>query len=176
MIKKTTFIRFMVLVVITLVTILVLKTNTQFQTVFYKYVYDHNISFASINEWYQSKFGSPLPFSKYFDKTQTVFQEQLKYKEASLFKDGVCLSIDNHYLVPSLEGGIVTFIGEKEGYGKTVIIEQANGIAVWYSNLEEINLKLYDYIQKGDLIGQASEFLYLVFYKDGDALDYKEYI
>lgn len=49
--------------------------------------------------------------------------------------------VSNNYLVPTLESGIVVFMGEKEGYGKTIIIEQINGIDVWYSNIEGKILK-----------------------------------
>ena len=75
-----------------------------------------------------------------------------------------------------MDSGIVIFIGDKEGYGKTVIVQQENGVDVWYSNLEEINVKLYDYIKKGNLIGMVNQNLYLVFIKNGDVIDYKEYI
>jgi len=176
MIKKSTAIRFLILVVITICTILILKFNPQFKTAFYKYVYNDNISFAMINSWYQSKFGSPLPFSKLFDDSLPVFNEHLKYNEASIYKDGVRLGVGPEYLVPALDGGIVVFTGEKEGYGKTVIIEQADGIAVWYSNLEEINVQLYDYLSKGNLVGLVNNDLYLVFYQNGEALDYQERI
>lgn len=176
MIKKSTAIRFLILVVITICTVLILKFNPQFKTTFYKHVYNDNISFAMINNWYQSKFGSPLPFSKWFDDSATVFNEQLKYSGTSIYKDGVRLEVGSEYLVPALDSGIVVFTGEKEGYGNTVIIEQADGIAVWYSNLEEINVKLYDYLSKGNLVGLANNDLYLVFYKNGEALDYQDRI
>ena len=105
-----------------------------------------------------------------------VFNEQLKYSEASIYKDGVSLKVGYDYLVPALDSGIVIFIGEKEGYGKTVIIQQENGIDVWYSNLKEVNLQLYDYIKDGNLIGSVDENLYLIFIKNGEVIDYQEYI
>lgn len=176
MIKKTTFFKFVILVILTVVTIFVLKFNSEFKINFYKYVYEDSISFAKINNWYKSKFGSSLPFSDYFEEVTPVFNEQLKYNSSSIYKDGVSLEVGYDYLVPALDSGIVIFIGEKEGYGKTVIIQQENGIDVWYSNLKEINLQLYDYIKDGSLIGSVDENLYLVFIKNGEVLDYQEYI
>ena len=68
-------------------------------------------------------------------------------------------------------------MGEKEGYGNTVIIEQVNGIDVWYANIKSNDIKMYDYIEKGNLIGEANgKKLYMVFQKQGVYLDYKEYI
>ena len=48
---------------------------------------------------------------------------------------------------------------------------------MFYANIEPINLKLYDYIEKGSLLGEAkNNKLYLVFSKDGKYLNYKDYI
>ena len=175
MIKKSTALKFLVLVILTILNLILLK-NDQFKTNFYKYVYEDNISFAKINKWYQDKFGSSLPFSKYFETITPVFNEKLNYKEANKYKDGVSLLVEDNYLVPAIDSGIVIFIGEKEGYGNTIIIQQENGIDLWYSNLKEINLKLYDYVKDGSLIGVSNSNLYLVFYKDGEVIDYQEYI
>lgn len=175
MIKKSTALKFLILVILTMITLILLKNN-QFKTIFYKYVYNENINFASINKWYESKFGSSLPFSKYFEDVTPVFNEKLNYKEKNKYKDGVALTVDDDYLVPALDSGIVIFIGEKEGYGNTIIIQQENGVDLWYSNLKEINLKLYDYIKEGSLIGVSNSSLYLVFTKDGEVVDYQEYI
>lgn len=170
-------VKLIITIVLTIVSLIILKTSTTFKTGFYKYVYDSNISFASINNLYQKYFGSPLPFKDWFDYTKPVFNEQLTYKSSEDYKEGVKLDVDTNYLVPLLESGIVIFVGEKEEYGNTVIVQQANGIDVWYSNLGEINVKLYDYLEKGSLLGETFENnLYLVFIKDGEVLDYKKYI
>lgn len=170
---KTIFI-----IIVTLITLIFLKSNQKFRNNFYKYVYVDNISFASVNNWYNSKFGSPLPFSDFFSSNETVpvFNEKINYNGLFKYKDGVALEIDYDYLIPALNSGIVIFVGEKEGYGKTVIVQQENGVDVWYSNVNQINVKLYDYIKKGSLIGNASENLYLVFYKNGEIVNYEEYI
>lgn len=177
MLKKYVY-KIVFLIIITLVVLISLKSNQNFRTSFYKYVYTENISFASINNWYTTKFGSPLPFSDFINYNDTipVFNETIRYKEANKYKDGVALTVDYQYLIPSLDSGIVIFVGEKEGYGKTVIVQQENGVDVWYSNVNEINVKLYDYIKKGSLIGSVDKTLYLVFIKNGDIVDYKEYI
>ena len=70
---------------------------------------------------------------------------------------------------------MVIYIGNKDDYGSTVVIEQTDGVEVWYSNVTT-NLKMYDYIEKGTNIGEANNTLYLVFKKDGDILNYEDYI
>lgn len=168
----------LVLVCLTLVTLITLKANPKFQKTFYQYVFEENITFAKINKWYESKFGSAIPFSNIIkEKTKTVFNEKLEYKEASKYEDGVKLIVDNNYLIPVIESGIVVFIGDKDNYKNTIIIQQINGIDVWYSNVTSTNLKLYDYVEKGSLIGETiNNELVLIFKKDGKVIDYQEYI
>ena len=68
-------------------------------------------------------------------------------------------------------------IGEKEDYGSTIIVEQTNGIDVFYGNININNINMYDYVKKGSLIGEVkTDKFYLVFFKDGKYLNYKDYI
>lgn len=140
-------------------------------------VFKNNISFATINSWCKNKLGGILPFDKVVAPDVSVFNEKLTYKKQSLYKDGVKLTVEDNYLVPIIESGIVVFMGEKEEYGQTVIVQQVNGIDVWYSNVDTSNISLYQYLTKGNLLGEAkSNYIYMVFQKDGKFLDYKEYI
>lgn len=170
--------RLLILIILTLITLIGLKANTKFRTFFYKYVFDTNFSFAKVNDLYERYLGSPIPFKEVFkDKTTPVFNEKLKYKESNKYKDGVKLVVDNNYLVPVLNKGIVIFIGDKDEYKNTVIIQTGDGVDVWYSNVSNVNVKLYDYVKEGSLIGETiDDNLYLVFKKNGVILDYKEYI
>ena len=109
------------------------------------------------------------------EKVLLVFNETLKYSDQTLYKDGVALTVENNYLVPILENGMVIFVGEKEGYNKTVIVEQVDGLEIWYGNLENINVNLYDYVEKGNLIGEITDnTLYLVYKKDGEVIKYDD--
>ena len=166
-------------VIITLITLITLKSNNKLRTQFYEKVYNKNFSFATINKLFKDKFGSPIPFSDVIEKKETkaVFNEKLVYKEKSKYLDGVKLSVSKNYLVPTLENGIIVFIGEKENYGNTVIIEQVDGVDVWYSNINVSNVKLYDYLDKGSFIGEVKDTnLYMVFKREGKVLNYEDYI
>lgn len=165
-------------VILVLATLIFLKAKPELKQTFYSNVYEKNISFATINSIYERYAGSSLPFKDLIDKpTSTVFNESLIYTETHKYLDGVKLIVEENYLVPSLDSGLVVFIGEKENYGNTIIIQQSNGIDVWYSNLDSITVSMYDYVDQGKLIGEvSSKELYLVFKKDGKVLDYKEHI
>lgn len=168
----------LLVVFLTLLVLIFMKKDPQFKTDFYKFVYNSHFSFATFNDVYEKYMGNPLPFKDLLVQgTEPVFNEQLVYKETNIYKDGVELKVDKNYMVPALDSGIVVFIGDKDDYKNTVIVQQANGIDVWYSNVSADNLKLYDYIEKGSLIGEVkTDSLYMVFKKDGKVLDYKDYI
>lgn len=158
-------------------TLIVMKVNKDSKTFIYENVYNQNLQFASASELYQKYLGNILPLGSIEKKDTPVFQEKLAYEEDNLYKDGGVLKVGNQYMVPLLESGIIVFMGEKEGYGQTVIVQQVNGIDVWYGNIEATNVKMYDYVEKGEMIGQTlTDQLYLVFQKEGKFLDYKEYI
>lgn len=170
-------IRCMLTVIIVLITLIAIKTNNDIKKIITKNVYETNFKFGKAKELYQKHFGNILPIEKVVKEEKPVFNEKLTYKKENSYKDGVALTVDNNYMIPTLESGVIVFIGEKEEYGKTIIIEQINGIEVFYANIEPINLKLYDYIEKGSLLGEAkNNKLYLVFSKDGKYLNYKDYI
>ena len=171
-------IKFLIMVILTLTTLIVLKKNPKLKSKFYMEIYENNISFASINYFYKNTFGSPIPFSEYFeDKTTPVFNEKLKFYNSDDYLDGVKLIVSKNYLVPSLESGMVVFIGDKDNYPNTIIVEQVNGVDVWYSNVENINVNLYDYIDKGSLLGSTiTDELYLVYKKNGEVLNYNDYL
>ncbi len=166
--------------ILVLAVLIVTKNSDKFKAIIKQNVYDKNFSFASVNKLYTKYLGSALPFKdlKIFkDNVETTFNEKLEYKESSKYLEGVKLTVDKNYLVPIQESGLVVFSGEKEGYGNIIIIQQVNGIDMWYGNLENVNVKLYDYVEKGNLLGEVKdETLYLVYQKDGKYIDYKEYI
>lgn len=169
--------RVLVTVVIFLVGMILVKSDAHIKSSILKNVYDTNFKFTEIKKIYQKYFGNILSIDQIALDEKQVFQEKLTYQQANRYLDGVKLKVSDNYMVPALESGIVIFMGEKEGYGNTVVIEQVDGIDVYYSNLSTDGIKLYDYVEKGKLLGEAQDKkLYLVFQKDGSYLDYREYI
>ena len=171
--------KFLITIIITLVTLITLKSSTKIKTLFYENVLDKNISFAAFNKLFKDKFGKPIPFSNIIEKNETkqVFSEKLSYTEKSKYLDGVKLKVSKNYMVPNIENGIIVFIGEKENYGNTIIVEGTDGVDIWYSNISSNSLKLYDYLKKGDLIGEAKDdYIYLVYKKEGKVLNYEDYL
>lgn len=168
--------RLLITGLLTVICLIVLKKDVSLKQFFYDKFLSTNFNFSYVNNLYQKYFGSSVPFGNLFHDTQSVFNEKLSYDSYDTYLDGVSLNVDDNYLVPALDSGLVIFMGDKDGYGKTVIIQQSNGIDVWYGNLSDISVKMYAYVSAGDFIGGCDKNLYLVFKKDGKVLDFKKYI
>lgn len=173
---KNIVLRVLITIIVTLILLIGFKMNNNFKKTFYHYVYEENFPFSVVKNFLQEKFGTSLTFDKIVTDEE-VFNEKLSYKDKSLYHDGVKLTVSSEYMIPSLESGIVVYIGEKENYKQVVIVQQMNGVDVWYGNIKQANVKLYDYVEKGSLIGQIdNKTLYLVFQKEGKFVDYQSYL
>ena len=163
---------FVVLLIFSLGTLLI-KNDNNIKNKIYKKIYNNNLSFAYFKNSYNKYIGNIIPFKNIFVQRK-VFSQKLQYKTLSKYNKGVKLTLSDNYPIPVLKGGIVIFNGRKD-YKNTIIIQQSDGIDVWYSNIANTNLKLYDYIEDDAIIGEAkNNKLYLTFYKDGIEIDYKE--
>lgn len=171
-------IRCMALVAIFLIMAIFCKSNQVFKDYIVTNVYTKNFKFTKIKNIYDKYLGGIVPLEKLSkEATVPVFNEQLEYNSLEEYYDGVKLEIKNNYLVPIIKSGMVVFIGDKDNYGKTIIIEGIDNIDIWYGNMETINVSLYDYVEAGSLLGTPKDNnLFLVYEKDNKYLDYNEYL
>lgn len=166
--------RTLISILISLLLLIGIKKDSRWKEWVYEKVYSEHLPFLEIGKWYQNLFGTTFPFSKYID-TKPVFQETLTYQSKEPYLDGVKLKVEDTYPVPVLETGLVIFVGEKEGYGNVVIVEQLDGLDCWYGNLTQVDVKLYDYIEAGTLLGISKQYLYLVYKEEGEIIPYEKY-
>jgi len=142
-----------------------------------EYVYEDSIKFTKINKWYQDNIGKIIPDVKTTDSNMVFSSDDLKKNKYEKHLDGIKIELNKNEPISILYGGIVVFIGEKDEYGNTLIIQGNDGIDYWYGNITNINVNLYDYLEKDTLVGEANDnYIYLVLEKDGKYLDYDEYI
>ena len=165
--------KFMLAIIFFLVSVIFTNMSDKNLLLYKEYVLTESLPFTKIKGWYEELFGEVLPKS---DNTQTVMSGKLVYKEIKDYQDGEVLTVSSKALVNSLTSGVVVFLGEKDGYGNTVIIQGIDGVDIWYGNLENVSVTLYDYIEEGTVIGGIKdEFLYLVIKKDNEFIKYEDY-
>ena len=169
--------RSMIALIMLLLLLIAAKSNKHYKNIIISNIYEKNISFAKIKKLYNKYLGGIEPLDKTINKVTPVFEEKLSYNNQSKYHDGVKLEVDNNYLVPVIKEGMIIFIGEKENYGNVVIIEGVDGINTWYGNMDKISSKLYDYVETGAYLGTTKDnILYLVYQKDGQFLNYEDYL
>jgi len=166
----------LVLIIIFLITLIIIKEDSSLKSKIEEEIYSKSFKFTKVRTIYEKYFGNILSLENETTDTSQVFNEKLIYTRANSYKDGVKLSVSDNYLVPVLESGIIIYVGEKDGLN-TIIVERVDGIETYYGNINIGNYKLYDYVEQGQTLGETiSNELYLYFIKDGEKLDYKNYI
>lgn len=170
-------VKLLITITLFLIGAILVKKDDKYKDYIYENIFNKNLSFTELKKTYNKYLGGIFPIEKIVTNTEPVFKENLAYKDKSKYLDGVKLTVDNNYLVPVLESGLVVYIGEKEGYGNTIIIEGMDGIDLWYGNILTTSIKLYDYVEKGSLLGEVKDTnLYLVYTKESKYLNYEEYL
>ncbi len=165
--------KFMIAIIFFLISIIFTNYSDKNLLLYKEYVFTESLPFTKLKGWYEDLFGEVLPTQ---DNTQTVFNGKLVYKDISEYYDGEKLLVSKNTLVNNITSGVVVFSGEKDNYGNTVIIQGIDGVDIWYGNLENVSVSLYDYIEANTVIGETKdEYLYLVIKKDNEYIKYENY-
>lgn len=148
------------------------KNNDYNKELIKEKVFERNIPFQRIKGVYEKYFGKVLSVSKESKEIEPVFKETIQYKSKESIENGIKLQVEDNYLVPSIESGIIINIGED-----AIVMEQIDGIEVTYKELEKGSFTLYDYIEKGEIIGKTTNReLILTFQKNGEFINYQDYL
>jgi stage IV sporulation protein FA len=133
---------------------------------FMREVMTREFNFAGLSQWYQQHVGAtpvilPAFFANHPQKEEThrdAWIVPAKGKIILPFADkrtGIVLRMQAAAEVVAATEGWVTFAGQKEGFGNTVIIQHANGMETWYGWLQNLRIKEKDWVQGGQPIGQV---------------------
>ncbi len=105
------------------------------------HVYMDNFSFAQIENWYNKYIGGI--FSSNDDEvTQVFFRNHSIYFFGTVLRWGSFESIIWKCRGKSFLSGIIVSIGETEHYGNTIVVEQVDGVSVWYGNVDVSDVKV----------------------------------
>jgi len=165
--------KFLLAIIFLLCSVIYTNLSSDNKERYKNYVLNESIHFTKIESMYEKLFGRVLPKDT---GTLPVSGGKLIYKSINKYNDGEVLEVNNKSIINTLMNGIVVYIGDKDTYGNTVIIQGVDGVDIWYGNLENVSVKLYDYIEKDMVIGNTlDDKLYLVMKKDDKYLTYEDY-
>ncbi len=168
---KSLFIRVLVSIILFLGISIFVNYSDKNLLLFKKNFYDRTLSFSKFTKVYNKYFGQVLPKAEEMqvNKNELSYTDAIKYEEGALLNDVTS--------VTPFKSGIVVFIGEKDKYNNTIIIQGMDGIDYWYGNVNDVSIKLYDYIESNNIIANAKDNkLYVVFKKNGEVLNFEEFI
>lgn len=138
-----------------------------------------DFNFEGAAAWYEARFGKlptvlpalsttnkavPASTAKGTTGWQTSWK-MVKPFEPTNAKIVVNTGIDGQVTIG--ETGWVTFVGEKPGFGSTVIVRLTKGREVWYGNMEQVQVAVNEWLQPGQVVGMArkvndtSRYLYV---------------
>lgn len=170
------FTRTLVAVIVVLISAIYVNASDKNLKSYKENLFEKSLSFNKVSSAYNKVFGNVMPLELDKGTTKSVFNEGISYSDIIKYENGYKLTLTNN-MVTSLYDGIVVFVGEKEGYGNTIIVQGSNGVDIWYGNVTNVGVSLYDYIDKDTMLGESIDSnLYLVFNKENQFLGYEEYL
>ncbi|MEZ5316942.1 MAG: peptidoglycan DD-metalloendopeptidase family protein [Vicinamibacterales bacterium] len=99
------------------------------------------------------------------------------------FHKGLDIALAEGTDVPAARPGTVTFAGEMSGYGRTVVIEHDGGASTRYAHLSQINVKVGDVVEQGQVIAKSGStgrvtgpHLHFEVLEGGQAVDPSEFL
>lgn len=173
----TILIKSLIVVLLFLSSMIFIRQNDKNKKIFKEKVYNNSLSFAKIYNLYSKYLGDALPFKDTIkDDTKKVSNEKITYSSIKKEGDDYLLVVPSNYTLQSIKSGIVIEVKKDDKYKNIVKIQDKSGVNITYKNLNEVEVKLYDYVEKCEILGSTSDKLYINFEKDGKYLSYEKYL
>ncbi|MDE5540011.1 MAG: M23 family metallopeptidase [Bacilli bacterium] len=168
--------RVLITIIFVLTSMIFVNASSKNKELYKKYVFEDSLQFTKISNIYKSLFGEVnIGFKNQKDDT-AVFASGIKYTDIGKYKNSSKLTVGTSSVVNVITSGIVVFIGDKDDFGNTIIIQGNDGVDIWYSNITDTDITVYDYVEKGNIIGTANtDDIYITISRDGEYLSYEEY-
>lgn len=170
-------IKTLIVIVLFLGSLIFIRQSDKNKNLFKKVVYNNSLSFAKIYSLYNRYLGDALPFKNTFkETTKVVSNEKITYSNIEKENNGYMLSVSSDFTLSALKSGIVIEKKKNEKYNNIIKIQDKEGLNITYGCLDEVEVDLYDYVDKGELLGKTTGKLYMIFEKNGKYLSYDEYL
>lgn len=130
-------------------------------------VMQRDYNFQGVAQWLEAHLGSMPAIIPTFSRNDATREKGLQSTAWALPVQGevverygeghpyVTLSTLNGQVSASAEG-LVAFVGEREGWGTCIIVQHAGDMETWYGPLSDVEVEQSDWVQGGQLLGQAT--------------------
>ena len=170
-------IKSLIVIIIFISSLIYISSSDKNKNYFKKIVYNNSLSFAKIYNVYKNHLGDLIPFKNILSNTtKTVSSEKISYDNITKENNGYMLDTSSMYMVTSIKAGIVIKKENSKKYKTLITIQDKDGVNITYGMLDNLNVNLYDYVDKGEGIATCNKKLYLMFEKSGKYLSYEKYL
>lgn len=143
------------------------------------YVLHEEFPFATMNAWYQSKFGAPFAVEPIVDIDEDIAVLPVSGQIDQSFQEngqGLMISTVNKSDVIAVNAGTVLFAGNDADTGKTVIVQHADRSKTIYGFLSDIQVHSYQSVRSNQVIGSfkpsdSVEAIYFAVEKNREFID-----
>jgi stage IV sporulation protein FA len=151
-------------------------------------VFTRSYNFTALANWYEEKFGALPAILPSIGPLAEQAQPVLQQGKNSLLKGPAIGSVSvmdppekgvyiesADSMVKSIDNGKVIFVGEKDGIGKTVVIQHSKGLESWYGGFDTYSVALNDWVEVqqelGKILQPSTNKIYFAIKKDGKFVD-----
>lgn len=169
--------RVLISLVIIMFSLIINKINPKIFKTIKNYTFHKSFNFIKVNKISKKIIGKDVFYvdTKEENTSKVLDLDEINSHSTKYF-DGEKFKVSKNLPVGSISSGVVIFIGKKENFNNTIIIQGVDNYNIWYGNIENINYRLYDYVEQGSLIGSCiTDEIYLLIEKDGKLFTYDEY-
>ncbi len=126
--------------------------------------FEQDFQFAAANRWFEKTVGNPLAFltDKKEDQKDVQANQELAVPasgkvQESFTQNGAGVKVETSAeAIDSMKEGYVVEVKKKSDTGLTVVVQHADNSYSWYGHLKDTDVALYDFVDKGEKIGQIS--------------------
>lgn len=167
------FSRVLLSIIVVLSSCIYIKLDDNNYEWFKSNVLESSLLFVKANNFYQKYFGNIVP---QHNVALSTVSKVTTVKKIEDYYDGYKVAYQENEAVSTIQSGLLVYYGEKEKYGNVAIVQGVDGVDIWYGGITDLNYNIYDYVEKGSIIGNSiDDYYYLLFKKDNNVLKYDEY-
>ena len=110
-------------------------------------LFNKSINFVKINKLSQRLLGKDVFYYQSKESDSMVIASQFNQNKKNKYFDGEKILVSSNLPIGSISSGVVVYIGNKENYNNTIIIQGLDGYNIWYGNITNVNAPITIQIQ-----------------------------
>lgn len=168
--------KLLILLIIIFSLLIINKTNPRIIERLKEELFNKSLNFIKINKISKKLIGENILDVSQNRYLKVTDSDILLTDNKENYHNGYKYDVSNNLPIGTIQSGVIIYKGNKEYFGSTIIIETTDGYNIWYGNIKDLNVSLYDYVEKGSLIGSADgKYIYVLIEKNGKYYSYEDY-